>query len=55
MQSDFEPKALKEAKKVLQKHLDAAQRYQEKNKEYQKKLFAPSLWQKMLAFFGRLK
>jgi len=55
MRSDFEPKALKKAKRVLQKHLNAANKYKEKNEIYQKELFSPSLWQKILAFFVRSK
>ncbi len=53
MQSDFESKALKKAKNVLQKHLDAAQKHQQINDTYRKELFKPSLWERIRRFFGR--
>ena len=51
MQSDFEPKALKKAKRVLQKHLEAAQKHRQINDTYRKELFKPSLWERIKRLF----
>lgn len=47
MRSDFEPKAIKKAKQVLQKHLNAAEQYQHTNEVYRKEVFKPSLLERV--------
>ena len=51
MRSDFDPKALKKAKRVLQKHLEAAQKHRQINDIYRKELFKPSLWERIKRLF----
>jgi len=50
MRSDFEPKAIKKAKSVLQKHLDAVEKHRQTNDTYRKELFKPSLWERIKRF-----
>ena len=51
MRSDFEPKALKKAKRVLQKHLEAVEKHRQTNDTYRKELFKPSLWERIKRLF----
>jgi len=55
MRSDFEPKALQKAKEALQKHLEAAQKHKETNENYRRKIFKPSLWERIKRLLKSLK
>ncbi len=50
MRSDFEPKAIKKAKAVLEKYLRAAEQHKESNALYLKEVFKPSLLERIKHF-----
>ena len=51
MQTDFEPKYLKQANKKLDKHVLSAHAHQKTNDGYKKKIFKDSLWHRFLRWF----
>ncbi len=50
MRSDFEPRAIQEAKQVVEKYLDRAHHYQIQNKSHQANLKKMTLWKRLGAW-----